>query len=223
MVWVWRPALGLNDLISKFDWIERQPRLASPRRQNDMLYVTSSCNIISWYAIPSSHPAPHNTKSSLCIVRVSKWGIDHYHHHSCIISIFNLTLWTFFSPLSEMFLRQLFSCWRDVFLWESFNKITSSYPETEASQRGQTGRRHRQGEVGQHQGGVDMLVLEAGGQMGTRSQNRINQSWSPNYICTVRSETSAGASSGHTQVTSHKSQVTAWHCTESQSSSVPVS
>lgn len=140
-----------------------------------------------------------------------------------------------------MFPRQLFSCWRDVFLWKSFNKITSSYPETEASQRGQTGRRHRQGEVGQHQGGVDMLVLEAGGQMGTRSQNRINQSWSPNYICTVRSETSAGASSGHTQVTSHnlqftihnsshnwhltshKSQVTAWHCTESQSSRVPVS
>ena len=63
-------------------------------------------------------------------------------------------------------------------------------------------------EVGQHQGVVDMLVLEAGGQMGTWSQNRINQSWSPNYICTVRSETSAGASSGHTQVTSHNSQVT---------------
>ena len=189
---------------------------------------------------------PHTTQSHLFVLyiaflRVSKWGIDHYHHHSSIISIFNLTRRTFFSPLSEMFPRQLFSCWRDVFLWESFNKITSSYPETEASQRGQTGRRHRQGEVGQHQGGVDMLVLEAGGQMGTRSQNRINQSWSPNYICTVRSETSAGASSGHTQVTSHnlqftihnsshnwhltshKSQVTAWHCTESQSSSVPVS
>ena len=88
---------------------------------------------------------------------------------------------------------------------ESFNKITSSYPETEALQRGQTGRRHGQGEVGQHQGGVDMAAAGAGGQMATRSQNRINQRWSPNYICTVRSETSAGGSSGHTQVTSHTS------------------
>ena len=50
-----------------------------------------------------------------------------------------------------------------MFLWESFNKITSSYPETEALQRGQTGRRHCQGEVGQHQGGVDMAAGGAGG------------------------------------------------------------
>ena len=164
MVWVWRPALGLNDLISKFDWIERQPRLASPRRQNDMLYVTSSCNIISWYAVPSSHPAPHNTKSSLVI-------LPFYESASEVLIIiitiaaysFSIQLWTFFSPLSEMFPRQLFSCWRDVFLWESFNKITSSYPETEALQRGQTGRRHGQGEVGQHQGGVDMAGAGAGG------------------------------------------------------------